>query len=164
MAATLARNITGLHGAKLTRRRFLRATTVAGSGLAAAALFGCSATSKPPKGSEAKAPASSAVGKGNTAAAIIGKNWGVREPDAVPKSGGTLNWAYSNATLPNLDPLQQTAAFTHYVASLAFSHLLHVGTTPNNRNETVFYPDLATSWEVSDPLKMTFKLRSGAKY
>lgn len=147
----------------VSRRRFLRASLTATTGLAAAALVGCRSG-----GSEAtspKTPAGAAVAaKGPTAASIIGKNWGLREPDAVPKYGGTLNYASGTPTLPNLDPFQSTAAMAHQVASMAYSHLLHNSHPVNNYNEAIYYPDVATSWEISDAAKFTFKLRNDMKW
>src|SRR5262245_38671781 len=84
------------------RRRFLGTSAAIGAGLTAAALVGCSSTGGKPTTSTA--PGSKAGGaKGPTAAEIIGKNWGNREPDVVPKYGGTLTYADSVPALAHLD-------------------------------------------------------------
>lgn len=145
-----------------SRRRFLTASSGATAGLAGAALMGCSSGAKPD--AKSGTGASSPAAKGPTASSIIGKQWGLREPDAVPRYGGTLNYASGTPTLPNLDPFQSTAAMAHQVASMAYSHLVHNSHPPGNYNETVYYPDVATSWEISDPTKFTFKLRNDVKF
>ena len=147
----------------VSRRRFLGASAAAGAGLAGAALVGCSSGGGRPSTS---APAASNAGaaKGPTSASIIGKAWGNREPDAVPKYGGVLNDAAGSTALPNLDPFQSTAAFAHRNASMVYSHLLHNSRPLNTRNELIFYPDIATSWEIADATKFTFKLRNDVKW
>jgi len=154
----------------VSRRRFLGATAAAGAGLAGAALIGCSsstpATPAPaaPAGAPAAAPAAPAAPKANTLASIVGKGYAMREPDGVPKYGGTLNYASGTSTIPNLDPFSSTSAMIHQVASETYSHLVHNASAPDNRNKKSYYPDIATSWEIKDPVKWTFKIRQGVKF
>ncbi|MSQ29357.1 MAG: ABC transporter substrate-binding protein [Dehalococcoidia bacterium] len=149
----------------MTRRGVLRGVAVGAAGLAGAALVGCSSGSsngtKPASGG-ANAPASAP--KGPTAASIIGKNWGSREPDATPKYGGTLSWAAGSPTLAFLDPLQTAVSLPHQTVSNGYSALMHVSRAIKDRSDPLYFPDLATSWEVADPLKMVFKLRPDAKF
>ena len=150
--------------ASATRRRFLRASTVAGASLAGAALIGCGTQTG---GGTTPAPATggkAAVPSGPTIASITGKNFGNRDDNAVPKYGGALNYAPSSSTLANLDPLTSTSAMVHNVVTHSYSTLL-LGSRPvNDKNGLILYPDLATSWETKDPLKITFKLRDGVKF
>ncbi len=149
---------------RVSRRRFMGTAGVATAGLAAAALIGCSSstggsTSAPAGGSAAPAA------KGPTADAILGKNWGNREGGVTPKYGGTLNWAYNAPALANLDPLTSTSAMVHIVGGEAYNQLMRTSRDPKDRNSALqYYPDIAESWETTDPLKMTFKIRQGVKW
>ena len=148
----------------VTRRRFLRTSVVAGGGLAAAALVGCGTSGGGAKPSAPAASKDAAAPSGPTVASITGKNFGNRDDKAVPRYGGTLNYAPGSPTLANLDPLTSTSAMVHNVATHSYSTLL-LGSRPvDDKNGLVLYPDLATSWEVANPLKMTFKLREGVKF
>ena len=154
---------TGYRRSGVSRRRFLGTAVAAGAGLAGAALIGCgSSTTKP----AANAPAASSAGaaKGPTLKSIVGDGFAMREPDAVPKYGGTLNYASGTPTIANLDPFSTTSGMGHQVASQTYSHLVHNTHPADNRNKRVYYPDIATSWEIKDPVKWTFKLRSGVKF
>lgn len=52
----------------------------------------------------------------------------------------------------------------HQVSSNAYSALMRIGRPVDDRNDQQYFPDLATSWETADPLKIVFKLRPGVKY
>ncbi|MSQ29364.1 MAG: ABC transporter substrate-binding protein [Dehalococcoidia bacterium] len=146
----------------VSRRRFLGASAATGAGLAGAALMGCSSGSGKPSTS---APAAAGAAKGPTAASILGNAWGMKEAaGAVPKYGGVLNDAAGSTALPSLDPFQSTAAFAHRNASMVYSHLLHNSHPANDRNELIFYPDIATSWEINDAAKWVFKIRNDVKW
>ncbi len=153
----------GMVGARLGRRAALRGGALAASGLAGAALLGCSSsggTSTP----AASSSGASAAPKGPTAASISGDNWVNREPDTTPKYGGTLSWASSSPTLAFLDPLQTAVSLPHQTVSNGYSALMHISRAVKDRNDQQYRPDLATSWETTDPLKMTFKIRQGVKF
>ena len=149
----------------VSRRRFLGGTMAVGAGVAGAALIGCGGS-----GGGSSTPASGGAGGGSAAsgptiASITGTNWANRDDKAVPKYGGTLNWSPGSPTLANLDPLTSTSAMVHQVAMPAYSSLMHIGRDPKDRNSPwVYFPELATKWEVSDPLKMVFTLREGVKF
>ena len=149
----------------VSRRRFLGGTMAVGAGVAGAALIGCGGS-----GGSSSTPASGGAGGGSAAsgptiASITGTNWANRDDKAVPKYGGTLNWSPGSPTLANLDPLTSTSAMVHQVAMPAYSSLMHIGRDPKDRNSPwVYFPELATKWEVSDPLKMVFTLREGVKF
>lgn len=149
----------------VSRRRFLGGTMAVGAGVAGAALIGCGGS-----GGVSSTPASGGAGGGSAAsgptiASITGTNWANRDDKAVPKYGGTLNWSPGSPTLANLDPLTSTSAMVHQVAMPAYSSLMHIGRDPKDRNSPwVYFPELATKWEVSDPLKMVFTLREGVKF
>src|SRR5262249_31532640 len=151
---------TGYWKSGVSRRRFLGASAAAGMGLASAALIGCSSSGGKTEGG-ATAASNAGAAKGPTLASIVGKNFAMREPDGVPKYGGSFNYASGTSAIPNLDPFSSTAAMTHQVASMAYSHLLHNSHPANNRNKLEYYPDLATSWEINDPTKFVFKIREG---
>lgn len=154
----------GYWGRGLSRRRFLSSSAVATAGLGGAALIGCRSGGEGGSGGDAKPTTAPQTAKGPTASSILGKQWTLREPDGVPRYGGTINFASRVPTLPNLDPFQSTAAMAHQVASMSYSHLVHNSHPANNYNETLYYPDVATSWEISDPTKFTFKLRNDVKF
>ena len=149
----------------VSRRRFLGGTMAVGAGVAGAALIGCGGS-----GGVSSTPASGGAGGGSAAsgptiASITGTNWANRDDKAVPKYGGTLNWSPGSPTLANLDPLTSTSAMVHQVAMPAYSSLMHIGRDPKDRNSPWrYFPELATKWEVSDPLKMVFTLREGVKF
>lgn len=149
----------------VSRRRFLGGTMAVGAGVAGAALIGCGGS-----GGSSSTPASGGAGGGSAAsgptiASITGNNWANRDDKAVPKYGGTLNWSPGSPTLANLDPLTSTSAMVHQVAMPAYSSLMHIGRDPKDRNSPwIYFPELATKWEVSDPLKMVFTLREGVKF
>ena len=148
---------------RVSRRRFLGTSLTAAAGLGAAALVGCSSSG----GGTTPAPAASSSApkaSGPTASSIIGKSFSMREPDGVPTYGGTFNYASGTPAIPNLDPFSSTAAMTHQVASMVYGHLVHNSHPANDRNKLEYYPDLATSWEIGDPTKFTFKLREGVKW
>ena len=150
----------------VSRRRFLGGSVAVGAGLAGAALIGCggSGGSKPAASNAGGVPATSAA-TGPTVASITGANWANREPNGVPKYGGTLNWSPGSPTLANLDPLTSTSAMVHQVAMPAYGTLMHIGRDPKDRNSPwQYFPELATKWEVTDPLKMVFTLRDGVKF
>ena len=149
---------------QVSRRRFLGTTAAAGAGLAGAALIGCASGKAPTATAPAGGAPAPAAAKGPSLASIVGKNFAMREPDGVPKYGGTLNYASGTSTIANLDPFSTTSAMGHQVASQVYSHLVHNAPSPTNRNDVGYYPDIATSWEIKDPLKMTFKLREGVKF
>ncbi len=141
----------------------LRSSAFMAAGLGGAALIGCSSgKSTESGGGGADKPAGAASGP--TAASIIGKSWSNREPDGVPKYGGVLSWAGSSPTLAFLDPIQMGQSLPHQVASNAYSALMRIGRPVKDRNDQQIYPDLAESWETTDPLKMVFKLRQGVKF
>ena len=148
----------------ITRRGVLRGAALGAAGLAGAALVGCSSGSS--SGSKPAPGAASAPGaaKGPTAASVIGKNWGTREPDTTPRYGGTLSWASGSPTLAFLDPLQTAVSLPHQTVSNGYSALMHVSRAVKDRSDPIYFPNLATSWEVADPLKMTFKLRPDVKF
>ena len=149
----------------VSRRRFLGGTMAVGAGVAGAALIGCGGS-----GGVSSTPSSGGAGGGSAAsgptiASITGTNWANRDDKAVPKYGGTLNWSPGSPTLANLDPLTSTSAMVHQVAMPAYSSLMHIGRDPKDRNSPWrYFPELATKWEVSDPLKMVFTLREGVKF
>ena len=149
----------------VSRRRFLGGTMAVGAGVAGAALIGCGGS-----GGSSSTPSSGGAGGGSAAsgptiASITGANWTNRDDKAVPKYGGTLNWSPGSPTLANLDPLTSTSAMVHQVAMPAYSSLMHIGRDPKDRNSPWrYFPELATKWEVSDPLKMVFTLREGVKF
>ena len=155
---------------RLTRRRFLGTSLAAATGLAGAALIGCSSgrggtPSTAGASTKGAATTGAATTSGsNTIGAILGKEWNYKDATEVPKYGGTINVTQGNPQLPNLDPIQTSLAFPHYVASLSYSALMKVGREPNDRNAELVFPDLATSWEVSDQTKMVFKIRQGVKW
>lgn len=152
----------------VSRRRFLGGSMAVGAGLAGAALIGCGSSGgdKPAGGSSnGAASGSSAAPSGPTVGSITGANWQNRDDKAVPKMGGTLNWSPGSPTLANLDPLTSTSAMVHQVAMPVYSTLMHIGRDPKDRNSPwIFFPELATKWEVTDPLKMVFTLREGVKF
>ena len=139
-----------------------------GAGLAGAALIGCgiSGGNKPAGGSDGGSSASGGgAASGLTIASITGANWQNRDDKAVPKYGGSLNWAPGSPTLANLDPLTSTSAMVHQVAMPAYSSLMHIGRDPKDRNSPwIYFPELATKWETTEPTKMTFTLREGVKF
>ena len=45
-----------------------------------------------------------------------------------------------------------------------YSALMRIGRPLKDRNDQQLFPDLAESWETTDPLKMVFKLRQGVKF
>src|SRR4051794_41080792 len=99
---------------RVSRRRFLGTTLVAGAGLASAALIGCSSSGGGSTGTRwGGAPAAS---RGPRANDIIGKNGGNRDGGMTPKYGGTLNGAYNAPPLANLDPLASASGMVHMVA------------------------------------------------
>ncbi|MEX2446740.1 MAG: ABC transporter substrate-binding protein [Dehalococcoidia bacterium] len=153
--------------ARIGRRRLLRTSAAMGAGLAGAALVGCGGADGDGT-TGTPAPTSSPTGGGaqaDTAATIIGDNWGVRDPDATPRYGGTLNWAYQAPTLANLDPLLSTSGMVHQVAGQAYDHLTRVSRPPADRNGLhIHYPALAESWETADPLRLTYRLRPGIRW
>lgn len=163
----------------LSRRRFLGTSATAGVGLAGAALIGCggggtenggggTATQAPGGGGAAtQAPSggSTPEATGDTARDIIGDNYSLRHPDMVPVYGGTLNWAAGSPVLANLDYTQSASAMVHQVSAQVYSQLTHIGREPDDRNSPhIHYPELATSWEISDPLRMVFTLREGVTF
>ena len=149
----------------VSRRRFLGGTMAVGAGVAGAALIGCGGS-----GGSSSTPASGGAGGGSAAsgptiASITGSNWANRDDKAVPKYGGTLNWSPGSPTLANLDPLTSTSAMVHQVAMPAYSSLMHIGRDPKDRNSPwIYFPELATKWETTEPTKMVFTLREGVKF
>lgn len=148
----------------LGRRALLRGGAVTATGLAAAALVGCSSGNGPAAGGTVAGGSGAPASNGITAASISGENWGNREPNATPKYGGSLSWAASSPTLAFLDPLQTAVSLPHQTVSNGYSALMHISRSVNDRNDPRYFPDLATSWELSDPLKMVFKIRQGVKF
>jgi peptide/nickel transport system substrate-binding protein len=152
----------------VSRRRFLGGSMAAGAGLAGAALIGCGSSSETTPaasgGTGGAATGGTAAPSGPTVASITGDSFTNREPNGVPKMGGTLNWSPGSPTLANLDPLTSASAMVHQVAMPSYSGLMQIGRDPKDRNSpTVFYPELATKWEIQ-PTKMVFTLREGVKF
>ena len=149
----------------VSRRRFLGSSLAAGAGLAGAALIGCGSSGGDKSSGGSSSGGSAAAPSGPTVSTITGNNWANREANGVPKMGGTLNWAPTSPTLANLDPLTSTSAMVHQVAMPAYSTLMHIGRDPKDRNSPwQYFPELATKWETTDPLKMVFTLREGVKF
>ncbi len=161
----------------VSRRRFLGGSVAVGAGLAGAALIGCGSGDKastPAAGGSTPAGASGGSGAataaatkpaGPTVASITGDTFINREPNATPKYGGTLNWSPGSPVLANLDPLHSTSAMVHQVSMPSYSTLMHIGRQPDDRNSpTIFFPELATKWEVTSPTQIVFHLREGVKF
>ncbi|MGE3855396.1 MAG: ABC transporter substrate-binding protein [Dehalococcoidia bacterium] len=154
----------------VSRRRFLGGSMAVGAGLAGAALIGCGSSGggeTPAAGGTGGGAATggSAAPSGPTIASITGANWKNRDDKLVPKYGGTLNWSPGSPTLANLDPLTSTSAMVHQVSMPVYGTLMHIGRDPKDRNSPwEYFPELATKWEVTDPLKMVFTLREGVKF
>ena len=139
---------------RVSRRSLIRGTSVAGVGLAAAALIGCSS---------AKKDAQTATTSGAGGAQTVGTATGTAATTAA-KKGGRLQH-YSSITAPNLDPTLSISYQTHHRISLIYSLLAEMVQGPKGIYDTVVQPDMATGWETTpDKLTWTFKLRPNLKW
>lgn len=78
-------------------------------------------------------------------------------PGGPPKRGGVLIVG-SDVSPPGLDPAKSAAAHTWMIAEHLYSNLLR--RSPTNR----LVPDLAESYEVTNPTTFVFKLRRGVQF
>jgi len=78
-------------------------------------------------------------------------------PGGPPKRGGVLVVG-SDVSPPGLDPAKSAAAHTWMISEHVYSNLLR----RNSFNKLV--PDLAESYEVSNPTTFVFKLRKGVQF
>ena len=84
-----------------------------------------------------------------------------------PKRGGTLYW-YLPDDPPDLDPHMQTTSSLQWICGLVYNGLLKYdirpGNPPGSPGANTPVPDLAESWEQTDPLTYVFRLRRGVRF
>ena len=138
----------------IDRRRFLKATGLAGAG-GMTAMAGCAGG-----GSDTEEPTDTTGGGGDGG----GGETTTADPGEI-QEGGTLVWGHSEVT-QNLDIHQTATASTGRFLNSVYDPL--VGLTRDLELSTepdVASPGLATDWEVSDDLMTyTFSLREGVTF
>src|SRR5215212_7921563 len=133
---------------RVTRRRLLvTSVQIAGTGLVAGLLGACGqqAPVAAPKPTEAAKPAPAAAATAAPASKPAGG------------SGGTLRVGHI-ANPSQLDPHRSVAGFDKHVSLSVFDPLVGMDRGLRLR------PGLAESWESSDLVNWTFKLRKGVKF
>lgn len=132
---------------RVSRRRMLQTTGVAGTAAGAVWLVGCGGSS-----TKSKTPATAA-----TSGPEPTKATGVANPGTAPKSGGTYSIG-STADFDTFDPYIGIAASVGYFPRLYNVLVNFSASDPNFR-----FDDLSTSFEQPDPQTYNFKIRPGVK-
>lgn len=145
---------------RYSRRLILRATALAGAGVAGAVALACKAS---PSGTGSKPPSQSAQTQ-QAVNQIIGRT-GTEPKNEQPVMGGTLSW-YINSNPPTLDPHLSVSALTFNVLAGMMNRLFRVKNywdvaTSNNKEIT---PELAASIESPDAVTWTVKLRTDVNF
>ena len=134
---------------RVSRRRVLQTTGVAGAAAGAVWLVGCSSSS-----STSKTPAAGTTKAAATAQATTAS--GVANP-GTPKAGGTYTVA-STADFDTFDPYIGIAASVGY-----FPRLYNVLVNFSALDPKFRFDDLSTGYEQPDDLTYNFKIRPGVK-
>ncbi|MEO8035152.1 MAG: ABC transporter substrate-binding protein [Acidobacteriota bacterium] len=133
---------------RVSRRRMLQTTGVAGAAAGAVWMVGCGGSST----KKDNTPTTSA-----TSGAEPTKVTGVANPGGTPKSGGTYSVA-STADFDTFDPYIGIAASVGY-----FPRLYNVLVNFSASDPDFRFDDLSTSFEQPDPQTYNFKIRPGVK-
>lgn len=135
---------------RISRRRMLQTTGVAGAAAGAVWLVGCG-------GSDNKSSNTPGASGGKTPAAGTTQEAGVANPGGTPKAGGTYAVA-STADFDTFDPYIGIAASVGYFPRLYNCLVNFSAQDPDFR-----FDDLSTSYEQPDPTTYNFKIRPGVK-
>jgi len=157
--------------ALLGRRAFVRGASLAGAGIAAAALIGCggddedepAGTSTTPGATGTSAPTAF---EGITTSKGRKIPYNFAEPAKPPKSGGTMKQAYTFDP-GQLDPTASQAGGTLTAVNAAYDRLINVNGRPDADPAKInqLEPGLASKWETSpDGLTYTFALQQNVKF
>ncbi len=136
---------------RISRRRLVRGSALVGLGLAGAALVGC--------GGDEEGDAAPGTG---TASGSGGSGASTATSTSSIKRGGSITAAIdSTGVTKDLDPHGQgvTALNNAIMSSHIYRHLVSWEPT-----EYKIAPEMAESWEASDPQTYTFKLRAGVQF
>jgi peptide/nickel transport system substrate-binding protein len=145
-----------------TRRGFLGGAAAAGMGATGLALAGCgddNGGKSTPAGGAATNTAAS--GRSATAGPSVSG-----DPYANAKKGGTLK-IFSGGDPPTLDPYGNLSYLTKGFAAFVYSRLMKFSTKWGEPPEkSVPSPDLAASWEMTNPdgTEFTFTLKDGLTF
>jgi peptide/nickel transport system substrate-binding protein len=131
---------------RASRRRILRGGAVAGVGLAALGLAGCSTSTK-------DEPASSAGTSGGASPAA-----GAAQPAAPQQPGGKLLWA------ANADLNPQSLPYSSSVWLFPLQYGVYDYLTKYKGFTLESQPRMAEKWEQPSPMQVTVKLRDGLKW
>ena len=147
-----------LRHTSISRRRLLSVAATGSAGLAAAALIGCSSTSR-------EAPAEAPRPAAGTAAPAAPAGAAGAAPEAMqPKSGGTLKYSVS-ADVETLDRYRgQAPAGWSLPNNFTLSRLLQFENGHGKPASGKIIGDLAKSWEQPDPQTIVIKLDPAAKF
>jgi peptide/nickel transport system substrate-binding protein len=131
---------------RVSRRRVLQTTGVAGAAAGAVWLVGCSSSS-----SSSKTPS------GATPGGTAGATASATQSSGTPKAGGTYTEG-STADFDTFDPYIGIAASVGY-----FPRLYNVLVNFSSQDSTFRFDDLSTSFEQPDPETYIFAIRPGVK-
>ena len=153
------------------RRAFLRAGALGGTGLAAAALFGCSSSQKTPDAAPPAAGAGSAAPKAINEELLSLNDpsrpfpYIVAEYPATPKMGGTFRMS-TQYDIANFDPTSGTSNTNIAVTASVTEGLVGLKHGPfGHPVRADLIPRLAKTWETSpDGLTITFNLDDNIKF
>ncbi len=140
-------------GQRVSRRRALQMSALAGASAGAIAIVGCGGSS-----SSNTTPASS----GSPAASKTSTGAG---SEGTPKPGGTLHGTVS--LVLGKDPMKASTFLTHALASFSYSRLLRFKTTIGELGQDDWYTtemELAASVQNPDPLTYIVTLRDDVKW
>ncbi|MEZ4554462.1 MAG: ABC transporter substrate-binding protein [Dehalococcoidia bacterium] len=161
----------GGRDARVGRRAFVRGATLAGAGVAAAALIGCGSDDEDEPGGASPSPGATGTAAGAAFEGITtttGRQvpYQFPEPSTAPKSGGTITQRYTFDP-GQLDPTLSAAGGTLTAANGAYDRLINVygkaDADPLKINQ--LEPGLAARWESSpDGLTHTFQLQTNVKW
>jgi ABC-type transport system substrate-binding protein len=148
---------------RLARRRLLRTTILAGSGLAGSALLACGGSNN----NKSAAVTAAAPRTGATNATPGSAPTGAGQPGtpAAARRGGTLRFAIAGEP-PDLDPTGTLAYGLHTVIAPVYSRVVRTPFPSEAKSaaDLTITPDLAEKWEQVDLQTYTFHVRPNAKW
>ncbi len=142
-------------------RPFLVVAIIVTLSLLAACSAPAAPTTAPTKPAAAGAPTAAPAGA-PTAASAAAPTAAPTKPAAKIKRGGTMVVG-RNKNIESFDNVLQLA-FDAPGATLVYEHLVNYKLVDEKIGKFELQPELAESWDQSDPKKIVFKLRKGVKF